>query len=247
MALLYSKQTADCLYEVRSAGASLRLYSNGVLHSQYNKNTPINGAIWDLLLLPGFFAPSLPKRILVLGLGGGTIVHLLRRFFPESHITCVELDSEHITIAKQFFLIPTENVNIVHADAYAFLKDAAHKKIGEKQRFDWIIDDVFQHGTGEPERIEAVSGLAETYLSCLQKNGLLSINVIGSKQKKQLKELVPFFVSAYQFNHPLYENSIVSLNRFDASTAQFRVNLKQHKVLDQTYKTCKLNYRLRRF
>ncbi len=247
MALLYSKQTADSLYEVRNAGASLRLYSNGVLHSQYNKNTPINGAIWDLLLLPGFLAPRSPKRILVLGLGGGTIVHLLRRFFPESHITCVELDREHITIAKQFFLIPTENVKVVHADAYDFLKDATHKQKGEKQKFDWIIDDVFQHLTGEPKRVKAVSGMTTMYLSCLQKNGLLSINVIGSKQKKQLKNLMPSFVSAYQFNHPLYENSIVSLNRFDASTAQFRINLKQHKMLDQTYKTCKLNYRLQRF
>ncbi len=247
MAVLYSKQTADSLYEVRSAGASLRLYSNGVLHSQYNKNTPINGAIWDLLLLPGFFAVSPPKRILVLGLGGGTIVHLLRRFFPESHITCVELDTEHISVAKQFFLIPNKNVNVVHADAYDFLKDAAHKKKGKKQTFDWIIDDVFQHDSGEPERIETLSDLAETYLQCLHINGLLSINVISDKQKRQVKKLVPSFMSAYQFSHPLYENCIVSLCRFEASTAQFRLNLKLHKMLDQTYKTCKLNYRLKRF
>ncbi len=69
MALLYLKQEDNTRYEVRSAGASLRLYSNGVMHSQYNKNNPINGAIWDLLLLPGFFALTPPKRILVLGLG----------------------------------------------------------------------------------------------------------------------------------------------------------------------------------
>jgi spermidine synthase len=243
MALLYSKQTADSLYEVRSAGASLRLYSNGVLHSQYNKNTPINGAIWDLLLLPGFLAPSPPKYILVLGLGGGTIVHLLRRFFPESHITCVELDKEHITIAKQFFVIPNDNVKVVHADAYEFLKGT----INTDQKYDWIIDDVFQHGSGEPERADDINELAAIYVGCLQKNGLLSINVITKQQKKQVKELAQSFMCAYQFNHPLYENSIVSLNLFDACTAQFRVNLKQHKMLDQSYKTCKLNYRLKRY
>ena len=73
MALVYQKQLGNSHYEVRSAGASLRLYSNGVLHSQYNPNTPVGGTIWDLLLLPGFFKDTPPKRILVLGLGGGAI------------------------------------------------------------------------------------------------------------------------------------------------------------------------------
>ena len=103
MAVIFTKQQGPDHYEVRSAGSSVRLYSNGVLHSQYNSLHPISGAIWDLLVLPGFFLKHPPRNILVLGLGGGTVIHLIRHFFPDSHITCVEKEAMHIQIAKRFF------------------------------------------------------------------------------------------------------------------------------------------------
>ncbi len=239
MALLYSKQCGDSEYQVRSAGASIRLYSNGVLHSQYNPNTPINGAIWDLLLLPGFFKETAPRRILVLGLGGGTIVHLLKLFFPESSLVCVELDPQHIQIAKRFFAIPQKNVELIQGDAYEYLRNGNDK-------FDWIIDDVFQHVSGEPVRQQPIDEIFSLYAKRLNKNGMLSANVIGPKQFKQMKSLVGSFHQAYQFSHPLYENRILCLLNEACSTAQFRLNLKQHKVLDQSLKSCKLNYRLKK-
>ncbi len=242
MALQYFKQKGDTHYEVRNAGASLRLYSNGVMHSQYNPNTPINGAIWDLLLLPGFFALTPPKRILVLGLGGGTIVHLLRRFFPQSHITCVELDAEHIYIAQQHFNIPNDNVTVLHGDAYEFLNNNQPSS----DQFDWIIDDVFQHTSGEPERQTPLNELFDLYRKCLSTDGVLSINVISDKQKKQVKQLSEQFELAYEFSHPLYVNCIVTMLNKGCSTAQFRDNLKQHTMLNQSLKSCRLNYRLKR-
>jgi len=56
---------------VRSAGYSLRLYTDGVFHTQYNPGNPLTGHIWDLLMLPAFFyEPDTIKRVLVLGVGG---------------------------------------------------------------------------------------------------------------------------------------------------------------------------------
>ncbi len=240
MALLYLKESAGTRYEVRSAGASVRLYSNGVLHSQYNKNTPINGAIWDLLLLPGFFLKAKPKRILVLGLGGGSIVHLLSLFFPDSKIVCIELDAEHIHISKEYFSIPQKNTQVIEGDAYQYLQSY-------KTPFDWIIDDVFQHVNGEAQRQKPLNELKALYLKNLIKSGLLSINLIAKEQTKQVKTLSENFESAYQFSHPLYENRIVALFNSGCSTAQFRENLRQYKILDQNLKSCRLNYRLRKF
>ena len=239
MALVYQNQLADSHYEVRSAGASLRLYSNGVLHSQYNPNTPISGGIWDLLLLPGFFKETPPKRILVLGLGGGTIVHLIKAFFPESLLTCVELDKQHIDIAQQFFVIPSQQVEVIHADAYEYLSETS-------ETFDWIVDDVFQHVSGEPTRAKSLNDIFPLYLQRLKPQGMLSANLIGSEQYKQMKSFSENFTQGYQFNHPMYENRIICLSSAMCSTAQFRLNLKQFKVLDQSRKSCKLNYRLRK-
>ena len=239
MALVYQKQLGNSHYEVRSAGASLRLYSNGVLHSQYNPNTPVGGTIWDLLLLPGFFKDTPPKRILVLGLGGGAIVHLLKAFFPQSFLTCVELDHQHIHIAKQYFLIPTHQLEIIHGDAYEYLSNT-------NDTFDWIIDDVFQHVSGEPIRGKSLQDIFPLYLKKLAKQGMLSANLIGTEQYKHMKSFAEQFSQGYQFNHPMYENRIICLSDDMCSSAQFRINLKQFKVLDQSRKSCKLNYRLRK-
>ena len=104
MAILWQKQQAGVLYEVRIAGNSRRLYTDGVFHSQYNPNTPVTGSVWDLLMLPAFFyPPNTIKRILVLGVGGGTIIQLLKRFVNPETITGVELNPVHLYVAKRFF------------------------------------------------------------------------------------------------------------------------------------------------
>lgn len=238
MAIIYSKKAQDSHYQVRTAGQTVRLYSNGVLHSQYNPSNPISGAIWDLLLLPGFLLNTPPKHILLLGLGGGTLVHLIRFFFPCAHITCIDLDNEHIKIAKTFFKIPTKNVTIIHGDAYEEMK-----KI--KQKFDWVIDDVFQHVSGEPERGSEEHRLLKTYKGNLAKQAVLSLNVIGRRQMEDLKPLINGFEHAVQFLHPVYENKIVALYNSGANKKGFKSKLHAFKALDDSRKTCRLQYSLR--
>ena len=75
---------------------------------------------------------------------------------------------------------------------------------------------------------------------------MLSANLIGTEQYKHMKSFAEQFSQGYQFNHPMYENRIICLSDDMCSSAQFRINLKQFKVLDQSRKSCKLNYRLRK-
>lgn len=239
MAVLYSKKMDGHHYQVRNAGQSIRLYSNGVLHSQYNPRQPINGAIWDLLLLPGFLLNTPPKNILLLGLGGGTLVHLIRRFFPDAHMTSIELDKQHIAIAKKWFKLPQKNVTLIEGDAYEFMRNT-------KNSFDWIVDDVFQHINGEPERGTDIASLLPLYKRCMKDRSLLSLNVIGSQQKRQFNEIKSKFYMAYELRHPLYSNQI--LNVLQGSSEKplnkktFALRLSVFKELDESYKTCKLNY-----
>ena len=88
MSILWQKTAGQDRYEVRSAGRSLRLYRNGVLHTQYNPSRPIGGNLWDLLLDPAFFrSPEAIRRVLVLGVGGGAVIRLLNRFVRPDEIT----------------------------------------------------------------------------------------------------------------------------------------------------------------
>lgn len=239
MAQLWSKVVGQTRYEVRSAGATIRLYSNGVLHSQFNPNHIISGAIWDLLLLPGFCLAQPPKRVLMLGLGGGTLVHMIRHFFPGAHIDCVELDKQHIQIAKRWFKIPKKHVKVIHGDAYEFLKE-------EQRQYDWIIDDVFQHASGDPERPLPLTDAFRLYESNLKRDGLVSLNLIGAKQITEVKTELASFLLAKQFSHPLYENRIVALSKQKPieSTKAIKQRMNEHRLLNQSFKTCRLRYRM---
>ncbi|WP_396587138.1 hypothetical protein [Bermanella sp. R86510] len=233
MAVIYQRKQGGTLYEVRQAGASVRLYSNGVLHSQFNPQNTISGAIWDLLILPAFMLPKPPESALILGLGGGTLVHLIQQFFPQCKITCVEIDPTHIHIAKRFFKV--KGINIVKSDAYGFLKQNTDK-------FDWIIDDVFDHTSGDPVRQHGL--VQKLYQSRLNKNGLLSINVIDDVEG--LAGISKEFSRTYRFQHPLYDNQIYVFGNHLNNVKTFYAGLRQHKCLNQNYKTCRLKFDLSR-
>ena len=79
MALLWTTKKGNTQYEVRTAGDSIRLYTNRAFHSQYNPKHVFTGAMWDLLSIPAlFYAINLqrkPNSVLMLGVGGGTAIH----------------------------------------------------------------------------------------------------------------------------------------------------------------------------
>ena len=94
--------------------------------------------------------PEAPKKILMLGLGGGSISTYLGRFLPEAAITTVEIDPGVITAAKTYFgLIETDRLNVrltslgqrivqphlnAQARVDAFLTVALYNKIFEEYR-----------------------------------------------------------------------------------------------------------------
>ena len=73
MALIWETEQDGVRYEVRRAGQTLRLYANGVQHSEFHPKRLLTGSVWDLLWLPALLhEPARFRRVLVLGLGGGS-------------------------------------------------------------------------------------------------------------------------------------------------------------------------------
>src|SRR5262249_16612789 len=66
--------------------------------------------------------PEAPRKILMLGLGGGSISTYLGRFMPEAAITTVEIDPGVITAAKTYFgLRESERMRYHAGDGRVFL------------------------------------------------------------------------------------------------------------------------------
>ena len=246
MAILWETQQGDIHYEVRTAGASRRLYTNGVFHSQYNPHNPVTGNVWDLLLLPVFFyEPDEIKRILMLGVGGGAVIQQLNYFIKPAAIIGIEYDPMHIEIAQRFFNVTQENVSLQQDDAVEWLEAYQGPK------FDMIIDDLFGEVEGEPSRaVEASNKWVRRLFSNVTKQGMVVCNFISPKELKasayiQDRLLKNRIKSAFNLSNPYYENAVGAFLGKDATSKQLRQRLQSVSLFRNRQNLDKLNYRIR--
>lgn len=94
------------------------------------------------LLHFGFEKISKMEHALVLGVAGGSVIKtLVDEIHFEGQITGVDIDSEIIKIANEYFkLDEIKNLNMVIDDAFEFV-------LKTKDRYDLIIIDIFQDTT----------------------------------------------------------------------------------------------------
>ena len=84
--------------------------------------------------------PQTPKKILMIGLGGGSLSTYYGRAMPDVVIDTVELDQRVIDVAKEFFALrETKRVRYIAADGRVFL----HRS---KDRYDLILLDAYRGG-----------------------------------------------------------------------------------------------------
>lgn len=211
MTLLWERETDNTHYSVRQSGASIRLYTNRVFHSQWNPDRPFAGGVWDCLSLPVLYRDtSEVKRILLLGVGGGAVVRQLQCLVDFTELLAVEIDAQHLDIATQWFGLSDARVQLIHDDAIQWL----HNYQGPP--FDLIIDDLFGHQEGEPSRAcELTPFWVERLHQHLAPCGVLVVNCVESRE---LKNAVPVFSEAgfrygYRWTLPAYENAIAVLSK----------------------------------
>lgn len=247
MAILWQKNLDGIRYEVRTAGKTHRLYTNGVFHSQYHPGRATTGGIWDLLMLPAFFlAPRKVQRVLVLGVGGGAVIRQLQRYVQPQSIIGVELNPVHLQVARRFFGVDDSIAELYQAEAVTWLENYAGPP------FDMIIEDLFGEQNGEPVRaVKADSNWCDALSRHLTREGMLVMNFIDTAEKRQSeclnkRHLARHFKSAFQFTLPLYENVIVALLKSEADSHILHKHLKKHVALDTARKSDAMNFRLRR-
>ena len=137
MAIVWSYATEADYYQVRTAGASVRLYRNGVHHSQWNPKRPLSGSVWDLLALPALYRKlGTVRTVCVLGFGAGAVAGVLQAVASPDSITGVELDPMHLSIADGFFDC-VEGCELVAGDAVEWVQEQ-----DGVSGYDLIIDDL---------------------------------------------------------------------------------------------------------
>ncbi len=124
------------LLELRSA--------DGALQSVIDPDNPQRLALKNLEFMLGslLFIPQ-PRRVLLLGTAGGSLLHFLRHYF-ECEITAVDIDAELVDGLLQRRLLPAagQGLSYVFDDAARFIEHT-------DKRFDLVLVDLF-HGAKTP-------------------------------------------------------------------------------------------------
>lgn len=226
MALLWQKRVGDNRYQVCSHGASVRLYSNGVFHSQWNPRDPLKGSLWEMLLLPAFFLPPEQVRsVLLLGVGGGALIRLLQAYVSPDRIVGVELDPVHLDVARRHFGV--WDAELVCGDAREFVASQMKKK--KPDSFDLVIDDLFGHAGGGAERTVAADSVWCRHLARLLGGDGLLVSNFGSRRELfdsgwRNPAVRAEFRSGWTAELPAYENCVLATSRWPLALGSLEVN-----------------------
>lgn len=157
-------------------------------------------------LLTGLLINPEPKRILIIGLGGGTMSNTLHKLLPDSYIDNVEIDHSVIKVARQYFgFLENDRIKTYSQDGRVFVKRALLKK----QEYDWIILDAF-NGDYIPEHLMTKEYLEETK-RLLSPNGILTANTFSSSKLYRYESATykAVFGDFYQVSNDNNSNRII--------------------------------------
>ncbi len=114
----------------------LELRVEGTLASLRRPGEAVTGVVWWALAAPVLLLSRRRPRVLLLGLGGGSVARALRALSPTAEIVGVEHDPRVLRLARRHFGLDRIVVEPVVADALEYLR---HRR----RRFDLIVEDLF--------------------------------------------------------------------------------------------------------
>jgi spermidine synthase len=137
--------------------------------------------------------------VLIVGLGGGAMVHFVEHYDPDVEVDAVEIDSKVVELADKYFDVRTQkNTRIITEDAFKYFKE-------NKTRYDVIYMDEFlkpeegHDATGQPLRMkttEFYKGLREQ----LTPDGIVVINLnVFEGTKDDLATIRAAYPEIYSF------------------------------------------------
>jgi spermidine synthase len=190
-AVLLQPVAAETLHEERSLYRDITVTQEGQrrclvfnVHRGDRNQTCMNTADPERLVFEyakmsfaGLLLNPNPRRVLIAGLGGGSLPSALTTLFPEAQIDVIEIDQAVVNVAKEFFdFEETDQVSVIVNDARVYVKRAA---LLEK-KYDLVILDAF---TGDyiPEHLLTLEFLQEVR-SIMTPDGVLVANTFSTSR-----------------------------------------------------------------
>ena len=148
-----------------------------VVQSRVNLNAPHTlVSPYARSMFASYLYQPQPRRVLIVGLGGGAMVRFLTHHEPHAQIDAVEIDPAVVRLADQYFDVRSGgNVRVHTADAVAFVESVVDP-------YDLILMDAFLRPssdtdtTGVPTRLKTLEFLGRLKRA-LAPGGVVAFNV----------------------------------------------------------------------
>ncbi|MDF0376727.1 polyamine aminopropyltransferase [Methylophilus sp. YYY-1] len=128
------------------------------------------GALSSLLFKPA------ARKLLLVGLGGGSIAKYVWKYCPQIKQTVVELNPQVIQVARSHFFVPDDDarLQIIEGDGIAYLQQ-------HPGSVDWLMMDAFGSNGLPPDF--CTQAFFDDCADALTPDGLFTINLWGSDKK----------------------------------------------------------------
>lgn len=146
----------------KGSGETAVLY-NGFTYSRLPERGLFTRSYWDYLLPLGGISAS--PRLLMIGLGGGTIARQVESVFPGASMDIVEIDREMVGVARRLY--PGMRSNVIVGDGLEFVK-------GARGAYDAVILDAYSD-LDIPKAFTSEEFIGDAYRA-LKGRGVLGIN-----------------------------------------------------------------------
>lgn len=176
------------------------------------------------------------QEVLIVGLGGGAMVHFLRVCDPQLRIDVVEIDPLVVKLADEFFGVRSgENVNIVTGDGLEFIANAP-------KQYDVIYLDAFLKPSAETDASGVPLALRtrqfyEQLQTKLKPGGVAAFNINPHPQANEdVRAIAATFPQAYEFPLP-QGTGVVLIASTDAKRVTRGTLIERARPLDDRFET----------
>jgi len=171
-----------------------------------------------------FATPQAPRRVLILGLGGGTIPTALRKLLPEAQIDVAEIDPAVTRVARDYFGFRQDaKLQVFEMDGRVYVKRAGR----EGKKYDAVLLDAFDQEY-IPEHLLTQEFLGEVK-SLLAPGGVVVGNTFSSSKLYDHESTTYASVFGTFFNLKAANRVIVARPDGLPTEAQLRERARQYE------------------
>ena len=186
--------------KITEKGSVRTLKYNDFVYSRIDKDSLYTHEYWDFFM-PLPYAYDSP-RILMIGLGGGTIVHQFSQLFGSRlDIEIVELDSYMPEVYERFL-----GEKIL---SKVIIRDGAEYVSAYKSKYEIIILDAYDGHGNIPDHFLKEKFVEDAYNS-LKDGGIFAVNCIGSMLGQRLDDFLKILTKKFQVYR--LDTSLYTLN-----------------------------------